>query len=622
MIEKMKNVYVVSSLSQKEEMLDGLKALGIMHLAEKKGASREVSDYCQSLAKTVSALSEYMPGKKEKKALKGQPAKPVLRGEDFTKLYEDTTGALEQITSLTQRNSANRAEIDRISPWGDFVPEELKALKEQGYDLHFYHLGKNEYKLVMEDENIKAIKLASVEKQATVAVIGTLPSEIAATEFTLPEKGVRQLEAEIEANEKQIADCKESLRDSALYLESFNAEMLRAKDVETYSSASHTADNDENFVWLTGYIPEEELDNFKAAASKNAWAWAIDDVEEDDDKIPTKLKFGKVSGLIKPVFDILGILPGYRETDISLWFFLFFTLFFAMIVGDGGYGMLILVATIAFVAKTKKQNTATYLLFVLSIATIIWGAVTGTWFGMESAMKVPFLKAMVIPSFANYPEYFGVTATEQQNMIMKFSFSIGAIQMALGSLIAIKKKIAEKNLSWLADLGWMIAVIAMYLLSLYLVIGENVPIVPVFVAIGIAFAMVLLFGAMEPGLPIGKGIKAGLANAFTVFLDTISCFGNVMSYIRLFAVGMAGLAISQSFNGIAADMTGPLVVVAVVVVLIGHALNIVMCFLSVVVHGVRLNVLEFSGQVGLEWTGIAYEPFAETQAAQGATASE
>ena len=181
--------------------------------------------------------------------------------------------------------------------------------------------------------------------------------------------------------------------------------------------------------------------------------------------------------------------------------------------------------------------------------------------------------------------------------------------MALGRLISIKKKIAEKNLSWVEDLGWLVAIVAMYLLSLYLVIGESINITPVFAMIGVAFLLVVLFGAMSPDRTFAQGLKAGLADAFTVFLNTISCFGNVMSYIRLFAVGMAGLAISQSFNGIAAGFHGPLIILAVVVVLIGHGLNIIMCFLSVVVHGVRLNVLEFSGQAGLEWTGIAYEPF-------------
>ena len=224
-------------------------------------------------------------------------------------------------------------------------------------------------------------------------------------------------------------------------------------------------------------------------------------------------------------------------------------------------------------------------------------------------MNVPFLKALVIPRFATYPEYFGLTATVPQNTIMKFSFSIGAIQMVLGSILSMKKKLPKKDLSWVADLGWTIAVVAMYLLSLILVIHENINLVPVFALIGVAFMLVVLFGGMSPDKTFGQGLKAGLADSFTVFLNTISCFGNVMSYIRLFAVGMAGVAISQSFNGIAAGMHGPLIILGVVVVLIGHALNIIMCFLSVVVHGVRLNVLEFSGQIGLEWTGIPYEPF-------------
>ena len=161
----------------------------------------------------------------------------------------------------------------------------------------------------------------------------------------------------------------------------------------------------------------------------------------------------------------------------------------------------------------------------------------------------------------------------------------------------------------MADLGWLVAVIGMYLLSLYLVIGQKLNIVPVFAMVGVAFILVVLFGGMSPDKTFGQGLKSGVADAFTVFLNTISCFGNVMSYIRLFAVGMAGFAISQSFNGIAAGFHGPLIILGVVVVLIGHGLNIIMCFLSVVVHGVRLNVLEFSGQAGLEWTGIAYEPF-------------
>ncbi len=607
MIEKMKMVYVVSSVSRKKEMLDGLKELGVLHLAEKKAADRAVSERFMDLSKTASTLLEYAPDKKNR----GAVSEEILSDEDFAKLYESVREALDKKTDLTQEISTAKAEMDRIQLWGDFSPAAVRELQETGLDIHFYRLGKNEYAALKSNEDIQFIRLASVEKMDTVAVLGKLPASIPATEFVLPEKGVSELQEEISECNLGVADCDTVLKKAALYEKSFQAQMLAAQNAENYSSADETAESDGDLVWLSGYVPETEVEGFKAAAAKNGWAFGVTDVADDDEKIPTKVKYNKVSGLIKPVFDILGILPGYRESDISLWFLLFFTLFFAMIIGDGGYGVIILVGTLGFLAKSKKLNDATFLLLILSIATIIWGAVTGTWFGMESAMKVPFLKAMVIPSFANYPEYFGLTGAQQQNVIMKFSFSIGAIQMALGSLISIKKKLSEKNLSWVADLGWLFAIVAMYLLSLTLVIHENIPMVPIFVIVGVAFVLVVVFGGMSPDKTFAQGLKAGLADAFTVFLNTISCFGNVMSYIRLFAVGMAGLAISQSFNGMAAGFKGPLVIVAVLIVVVGHLLNLVMCFLSVVVHGVRLNVLEFSGQAGLEWTGIGYEPFKE-----------
>ena len=603
MIEKMKMLHIVASASGKEEMLKDLREMGLLHLAEKQSASRELNEEFQTLSKASNALKEYAdPKAKEKKA-------GVLSDSEFEKMYRGVRDAIEKKESLNQAIGAANTELDRISAWGDFSPEDVKALKNEGFDLHFYRMGSKEFQDAVNDENIRLIRLAPVDKMDTVAVFGTLPPEIPATEFMLPEHSASELKKQIEDGRKAIAECDETLKAASIYEASFDDQMVKLQNRMNFSAAGNTAQSDEDFVWISGYIPEADMDKFKAAAAEKSLAWAVEDVSEEDEHIPTKVKYNKVSGLIKPVFDILGILPGYREQDISLWFFLFFTLFFAMIIGDGGYGVLILLGTIVLHVKQKKITNVTFLLYVLSIATVIWGALTGTWFGMESAMKVPILKAMVFPSIATYPEYFGLTANDSQNAIMKFSFSIGAVQMALGSILAIKKKLPAKDLSWVADAGWTIAVIAMYLLALNLVIHEDIDLKPVFTLIGVAFVLVVLFGGMSPDKSFGEGLKAGLGGAFTQFLNTISCFGNVMSYIRLFAVGMAGVAISQSFNGIAAGMHGPLMIVGVIVVLVGHALNIVMCFLSVVVHGVRLNVLEFSGQVGLEWTGIPYEPF-------------
>ena len=602
MIEKMKAVCIVTSVSRKEEMLKSLRDAGVVHLAEKRSAERDVTERFQTLQRTAGALKEYADPKQKKE-------KHLLSEKDFEKLYADVQNALEEKTSLTQSIGTYTAEIDRIQAWGDFSPAEINALKEEGFDLHFYRMEEKDYRAALEDENIRVVPLRGIDKQRAVAVFGVLPPEIQASEFLLPENGLSDLQGKIESAKEKIAKNEDFLREASVYEASFEERIQRLKNEVMFSEAKATTDSDDDFVWITGYIPEEALPAFRTMAAESHCAYAVDDVSEDDDQIPTKIRYNKVSALIKPVFDILGILPGYREQDISLWFFLFFILFFAMIIGDGGYGVLILLGTVALHLRQKKMNNVTFLLYVLSVATVLWGAVTGTWFGMESAMEVPLLRKMVIPSLATYPEYFGLTANTTQNAIMKFSFSIGAIQMALGSILSIKKKLGEKDLSWVADLGWTIAVISMYLLSLNLVIHENIPLKPVFAGIGVAFLLVVIFGGMSPDRTFGEGLKSGLADSFTVFLNTISCFGNVMSYIRLFAVGMAGVAISQSFNGIAAGMKGPWMILGVGVVLIGHALNLVMCFLSVVVHGVRLNVLEFSGQAGLEWTGIPYEPF-------------
>lgn len=605
MIEKMKMVYIVSSVSKKEEMLKGLRDLGLVHLMEKKSADKATVEKFTALSKTASTLKDYLPAK-------AKPSEKILTDEAFAKMYGDVQNALTRKAELSQAELSARTELDRIREWGDFSPQEVRELKRLGYDLHFYNFSKKEFENAVRSGDIRLVRLKNVDKQISAAVFGKLPQDLSATEFTLPEKSKGELEKIIAGYEEETRQCNEILEKASFYEASFHAQLVKVQNEEEFSSARETANSDDSFVWLSGYVPEVDEDRFKEAAAANRWAWAVQDVADEDEKVPTKLRYNKVSRLIKPVFDILGVLPGYREQDISLWFLLFFILFFAMIMGDAGYGALILVAAVILMVKTKKKkkkSDTAFLLLVLGIATVCWGAVTGTWFGLEGAMDIPFLKALVIPSFANYPQYFDVTAKAQQNTIIKFAFSVGAIQMAIGSILSIKKKLPEKDLSWIADAGWTVAVGAMYLLSLYLVIGEQIDIMPVFALVLVAFVVVLLFGGMSPDKSFAKGLLAGFGNGFTVFLDTISCFGNVMSYIRLFAVGMAGLAIAQSFNALAGGFSGPLVIMGAFVFVIGHALNIVMCLLSVVVHGVRLNVLEFSGQVGLEWTGIAYEPF-------------
>lgn len=598
MIEKMKKIIVVAPQDRKTEMISGIRDLGVIHVSETAAPNTDLTDRLSQLNRIKAVLSE-QPKVEQKK---------IVTGKSFEALHEKLVSAVDEKKTLSDEITRMEILRDQISKWGDFDPSEIKNLEEKGLSFNFYLLGEGVAENLPED--CKYIALKDIEKKTAIAVLGEdLPVQFASFKFILPEKGVSQIEAEVASNRKRIAQIDELLKASASMISSYDKEIAVITDEIVFNSVSDAAASEEGLSLLTGFMPESDLEGFKNAAKTNCWAYALDDPAEDD-PVPTKVRYNKVTKMMKPLFDMLGTVPGYREYDISMWFLLFLSLFFAMIIGDAAYGLIFLGVSIGLHIKTKKVSNLNMFLYVMSIATVIWGALTGTWFGSEAAMHIPFLRMLVIPSIANYPQYFMVDSTAAQNHVMKFCFSIGAIQLSLACLMNVVRKWKQKSIAFVADFAWLAMIISIYFLALMLVIGASINLKMVFAIIGGGLVLVVLFGSQEPGQSFGKGIKAGLGGAFTTFLDTISAFGNVMSYIRLFAVGMASLAIAQSFNGMASPMLkGWAFPVGVIILVIGHGLNIIMGMLSVVVHGVRLNLLEFSGQLGMEWAGIPYEPF-------------
>ena len=597
MIEKMKKVIVVAPAERKSEMINGIRDLGVIHISETAAPNSELSDRLVQLNSIKSVLSE-------------QPKveqKPVITGAAFDSLHQKLVSSVEELKILSDEIVKLDQECERISKWGSFDPNELAQLSSIGLDFSFYLIGKKEFASLPED--CRYIQLQSIDKQIAIAVLGNLPQEYNGNRFSVPQRSLDQLRSDAAQKRAKIDEIKKLLSSSAAMISSYDKAITRITDEIIFNSVSDAAGAQDGLSLLSGFIPQSDLESFKKAAKSNCWAYALDDPAEED-PVPTKVTFNKVTRMMKPVFDMLGTVPGYREYDISMWFMLFFSLFFAMIIGDAAYGMIFLAVAVVLNIKMKKVNNIILLLYVTSIATVVWGALTGTWFGSEAAMKVPLLRSLVIPSIANYPQYFGLESTSVQNSVMKFCFSIGAVQLSLACVMNVVRKWKEKSLAFVADFAWLAMIISIYFLALMLVIGATINVKLVFAIIIGGLVIVILFGAQEPGKSFGKGVKAGLGGAFTTFLDTISAFGNVMSYIRLFAVGMASLAISQSFNGMASSMLkGFALPAGILVLVIGHGLNLIMGLLSVVVHGVRLNLLEFSGQLGMEWAGIPYEPF-------------
>jgi V/A-type H+-transporting ATPase subunit I len=340
--------------------------------------------------------------------------------------------------------------------------------------------------------------------------------------------------------------------------------------------------------YLTGFCPEERVAVLQAAAKRHGWGLLIRDPGPDE-QTPTLLRNALWVQPIKAVFDMLGILPGYREIDVSACFLLFFSLFFAMLVGDAGYGAIFLGLTLLARRKMPKAPFQPFaLMIVMSVATMVWGVLTGTYFGI--AELPPVLRSLRIDWLTN------------EDNLKLLCFIIGTVHLMVAH--AWNGWLNRRSLQSLAQLGWVGTTLCMFYLSRFMVLGGGLPAF-VWPVLGGSVVLIVLF--MTPL----KAMKDEWFNHVMLPLSLVSNFMDVISYVRLYAVGMASLALAMAFNEMAAGFGVGVGgrIAAVVVLFLGHTLNLVLAGMGVMVHGVRLNALEFSSHIGLSWTGIAFRPF-------------
>jgi V/A-type H+-transporting ATPase subunit I len=382
---------------------------------------------------------------------------------------------------------------------------------------------------------------------------------------------------------------------------------------------------------FSGYIEADSLEHLKQTAKENAWGLSIEDPTVEDN-VPTKLKNNKFVSLIYPLTDFLGTVPGYFEYDISGWFLAFILVFFGIIFGDGGYGLIILAIAAVLIAKsliTKKRIDPAFLLCGLfGLSTILWGTLTCTWFGLSPEQIPNWLSSLSIPVISNVyadkiwslpwtPE--GVGLTTAQNLQI-FCFTLALIQLTVAHVIGVARN--RRSLKLLGDIGSILQLFGIYYLVLSLVVNPEVfslglilggvPVGTVaIVLIGVGFVMSFTFANFEGN--IIKSLIASIKNIVSVLLGVVNVFSDIVSYIRLWAVGLAGAAISATVNELAGPLFGNFLfmVLAIVLLVFGHGLNMILNILSVIVHGIRLNTLEFSSHLDMSWSGHKFKPFEE-----------
>lgn len=365
---------------------------------------------------------------------------------------------------------------------------------------------------------------------------------------------------------------------------------------------------------VEGYAPKEVVAKIYGAAAERRWGLLIEDVSPDDENVPTHMRNIPPVRIIKPLFAFLDVDPGYNEFDTSFIFLFFMSIFTAVIIGDAGYGSLLFAFSLGWIIFTniKKRSLTTlhFLCLWFSITTIGWGVITGNWFAYKPFAQNAFLSQFIIPQFS-------ILSESSAEAVQLFAFRLGLAHLCIAHLWKAWRLLrsGEGILPAVNQLAQATLLLGLYFLVLQLLLGaEKFPMPPYALTLVVAgFGVVVLTSEQKRGQNVAVGAGKGLANIITLALGSISAFADIISYIRLYAVGLSGFAIAEAFNGMASgvmEIGGAGAIIGGIAVLgIGHTFNILMSIMAVIVHGVRLNMLEFSGHLGMEWTGRKYNPF-------------
>ena len=637
MIVPMKKVSLIIRENKKDETLKKLRKLGIVHIEITEGSGERLVELGDQIALLESAV--FTIGKNKNAEQKDVSATEALSvANEIASLDEEKKQCQAERIALS-------SELDRLKSWGDIKPDSISDLEAKGIRVSFYEMPKSEYEAL--PDSVKTVKLDANKSSVKFLLLHAdsddgdeVVSSLNSCRLSLPQMSTDQMRQKISELNARTQAIDAQVASYICYANSLKrAIKVFEKEIEFETYATGMADENlssdgggaVSVAYFKGYIEEENLDRLKQTAKDNSWGLLVEEPSEEDN-VPTKLKNNKFVSLIYPLTDFLGTVPGYFEYDISGWFLAFILIFFGIIFGDGGYGLLICaVASIPIIKSliTKKQISPMFLLVGLfGLSTVLWGTLTCTWFGLSPEQLPEWLKSLSIPVISNvYADKLwslpwtphGVGLTTAQNLQI-FCFSLALIQLTVAH---IKGAVRNKgSIKMLGDIGSILQLLGIYYLVLSLVVNAEVfsfglviggvPVGTVAIAlIGIGFVLSFVFSNYEGS--IIKSILSSLTNIVSVLLGVVNVFSDIVSYIRLWAVGLAGAAISATVNELAGPLLGNFMfmILAIVLLVFGHGLNMILNILSVIVHGIRLNTLEFSSHLDMSWSGHKFKPFKE-----------
>ncbi|MCL2417415.1 MAG: hypothetical protein FWD02_05715 [Bacteroidales bacterium] len=601
----MKKYGIVSYSKDFPNFLDNLQSLGLIDITQaasnNEGEEREILNQLNLCNEAIKRIEAYQAEKHHITHTINDQKKACCILEQYR---EEATEFEKLDEEMKQRDKR----YHELLPWGEYDPSIVEKLRKNGWQFLFFTCDKRNFDPTWSEKyNLEVI---NEEKGVCYFVITTPVHQekitIAANEIKMPSISLNRQKEEIDVLKLRHAELELLFKKMIPYLPTLYQERTRLQNALSFDQiATGTESSLDDTVRITkGFIPEDKEAEFLTFLETQPVYYTALDVEEGETP-PVLLKNNRFAKLYEPITELFA-LPKYNEMDLTPFMAPFFMLFVGFCAGDAGYGLVLLLG--GAIAKRKLKVEFRPLLSLIQwvgAATILFGMLAGSFFGVQ---------LVNVPALERFQNFF----FDQENM-MTLAFAVGGVHLVFAMILGIVNIIRFKGFKFaIHKIGWFVLILssaAFFGLPMLDVAVPETLQMPYFIVAGLSALAILFYNS--PGENPFMNFGVGLWNTYQTATGLIV---DVLSYVRLFALGLVGSTLGMVFNQLAFEAAPdvPLLgaLITLVILLFGHTLNFGIAMLGAFVHPLRLTFVEFYKNAGYEGGGRKYKPFHKVESVE------
>jgi len=600
MIVKMSKYDFVLYSGQSEDFIERLRRTGLVDITvsgwEPSEEDRDLLTEIEARTKAADALRTFAAGDDYKAGAAAVP------DDDVYAVYRDCS---QRIAAMNGDIARLRKTADEYRPWGEFSAEKLNRLAAGGVVLRYFTAPASAYEehaaewgaaydILPVAESAGMVYFVAVTREGAEVVIDAAEMKAPRMDFRTAEAQAEALQKDIEALYPTLSACADKVGVIERECAALKERLQRVKITATAESAAEG-----RLTVMEGWAEKETSAQVDALLEEYPNVVYIKSDPTPEDNTPVKLKNNRFARIFELVGDMYAR-PKYGTLDLTPFFAPFYMLFFGICLNDAGYGLVLLAAGLFMLWKFKDgfMRRAAWFATMCAISTVLFGLLCGSFFGINLAQTFP-----------------AVPFLDFQGQFFSIALAIGVVQIMLGLLLRVITLSSTFGFRYsLSTLGWLLVILALVLSMGLPAMNANWSIAfyttssPAFYAtIGLGMFLLLFFNSpgKNPLVNFGSGL-------WELYNNVTGILSDVLSYIRLFAIGLSGGILATVFNnlaeGMSPDIPGLKIVVMIVILLIGHGINLFMSVISSFVHPMRLTFVEFYKNAGFEMASRNFEP--------------